>query len=202
MSATALTAAVALGAAGCGLSDDAPRPGVAAEVDGTVIGVDDLTTLVDAVCLSTKAGEGTATSRGAAERGLLQQWIGAEVVAAYAEEYGIDVEAPSSRTSSIPGWDEMSDSEQSAVEDYLDAVGRAQAVMDAAGEEDVPDPDRYDVVINPRFEIAIEDGQFVDAAGQLSVPVSDTALDAASSGELTADQIAALPDSQLCGPRP
>ncbi|TIC87555.1 hypothetical protein E8D34_10605 [Nocardioides sp. GY 10113] len=203
MSATALLCAVAVSASGCGIGEAGPRPGVAAEVDGTVLSTSDLNTLVDAVCVITAATpDSAATSRGAAQASLLQSWVGSTVVNAFGDEQGIDGKAPEPDTGSIAGWDQLDSDQQSVVSDYLTRIGSAQAIASASGGS--PDPDDFDVVINPRFGLAIEDGQFVDEDGQLSVAVSDAAKDAATStsGQLSADEVAALPDSQLCGARP
>lgn len=196
----ALAAAVSL--AGCGLAEDVPRPGVAAEVEGTTLSLVDLEDLLDAACINASAMEdASASSRDATQLSLLQQWIGSSVLLAYADEQGWETVAPDLDERQIPGWDEMDTRQQEVLGDYLARQQRAEQALQAAG-DDVPDPAGFEVEINPVFDLTITDGAFAPADDQLSVAVSDEAVAASEQTELSDEQLAALPDSQLCGTRP
>lgn len=200
--------------AGCGLSDDAPRPGVAAEVDGEVLSIDALDALVDGVCVSVAENpDSSATTRQVAERDLLQNWIATTVILTLGEQSGADARGASTDPTTVPGWSAMDDREQDAVEEYLISQNDARATLERIGRtgtvEDV------DIEVNPRFDLAVEtdadldtmlNAGFVVADGQLSVAASDEARggasDDAQAEQPTAAEIARLPQAQICGARP
>lgn len=202
---------LAMTVSGCGdnvVGADGPRPGVAFQVDDTRVSLDELADLVGGYCTLTEQDPQLgATSRSFAQRVLLERWLDAAIVGAYAERE--DIEAPTPRTplKNIPGWSELSEDEQAAVEDYITAVNRAQAVRGEA-EGESPDPDDFDVAVNPRFDAVPQltdapDEHFAlaPAGRRLSVGVSDLA----SSSEVeepSAEEVSRLPESQLCGERP
>ncbi|WP_141014241.1 hypothetical protein [Nocardioides sambongensis] len=196
----ALVAAASL--TGCGLGDSAPRPGLAAEVEGTTLSLVDLEALLDAACINASATEDAgASSRDTTQLSLLQQWIGSSVLLSYADDEGLETVAPALDESQIAGWEEMDEHQQEVLADYLARQQRAERALQAAG-DDVPDPAGFDVEINPTFELTISEGSFALADEQLSVAVSDEAVAAGEQTQLTDEQLAALPDSQLCGTRP
>lgn len=203
--AVAATLGVGLATAACGVSEDAPRPGVAADVDGEVLTLGDLGALVDAACISAEADENAqGSARADVETQLLQSWVVSLVLRDLGEEAGVSTNGPSVDTDQVPGWDDMTPEGQEMVADYFALQRGASAVFQQIG-EDAPVGD-LDVEFNPRFDVALgevsvvgdlvaEGGGFVPADGQLSVASTDVeATDPAAAAE--------LPDSQYCGPRP
>jgi len=109
------------------------------------------------------------------------------------------VTAPDAGLELAPGWDDVDDDDRDALRSYVDAFVYSSAVQQS-GTEEVPDPADFDITINPRFDLKLEEGAFVPAGDQLSVPVSDEA--ATDEGAPTPETIQALPDDELCGRRP
>ena len=95
--------------------------------------------------------------------------------------------------------------EQEVIGDYADGL----SFLNAAGPElDQGDEDQdgldlsgVDITINPRYDISLEDNRLKPVSNDLSVAVSDESA-AGAATQPTAEQLAALPDSQICGPRP
>lgn len=200
----AATVGLAVTATGCGsnvIGGDGPRPGIAAEVEDHQITLDELESVVDGICTLQEADETTpGTSRAYAQSQLLQAWVGALVDEQYADDHDLDVSAPASGLKDADGWDDVDEDDQDALEDYVDAFVYASAVKQQLGKDEAPDPADYDIVINPKFDLALDGAAFVPAGDQLSVPVSDEAkMDTeAPSPEALQD----LPDDQICGNRP
>lgn len=200
--------------AGCGISDEEPRPGVAAEVDGEVLSLHDLDALVDGVCASVAADEtAVATTRTVAETDLLQSWIATTVILTLGEQADVSAEGPGTDPSTVPGWDEMDERERAAIERYLDEQNTARATLEAMGSDGSVED--LDVVVNPRYDLEVAtdgtletllDAGFVAVDETLSVSASDeaAAADALLAGEqqVSVEQIATLPDAQICGERP
>lgn len=196
--------------AGCGVSEDQPRPNLAAEVGGERLGVSDLDLLVDAVCTSAEADETAATTtRRQAQDQLLQSWISFQAVLAAAESDGSAVDGPEAPAEDVPGWETMTEDEQKAVQTYLrlgsDARASAERLGESAGGENV------DVTVNPRYGLDASDVDLATVLGsglpagdeQLSVAVSDEARQGEAGPDETGPaELAALPSGQLCGPRP
>ena len=191
---------VATGCSGNVIGADGPQPGVAAQVEDTEISLSDLTEVVDGLCTLQEADPAAAaTSRAFAQTQILQAWVGALIAIEFADDQDLDVSAPDSGLELSPGWDEVDEDDVEALTSYVDAFVLSSAIQQAAGEE-VPDPADYDVAINPRFDVKLEDNAFVPAEAQLSVPVSDEAkIDTAAP---TNEQLRELPDDELCGNRP
>ncbi|HWU21453.1 MAG TPA: hypothetical protein VN088_08010 [Nocardioides sp.] len=194
----AATAAVLL-ASGCG-SHDAPRPGLAAEVDGTSLSLTALDNLVDAVCIATaNAPQGQASSRGYVASQEVGAWITSQAFIQYGAQHGL----PGARTpqdlSGVPGIDQMNADQRAALQNLIDDQAQANAINKLSGGLNLK-PKDFDIVINPRFDMGVTDEGLVPTDQALSVAVSGDAI--AGGGEPTAAQIAALPASQLCGRRP
>lgn len=194
----AATAAVLLVSA-CG-SNDAPRPGVAAQVDGTTLSLTTLDNLVDAVCIATASSpQGQGTSRGYAAGQEVGTWVTDQAFIQYAAEHGLPGARTAQDLSGVPGIDQMTSDQRAALQDLIDDQAQVQAINKLAGGLRL-DPADFDIVINPRFDLSATDQGLVPTDRQLSVAVSGDAL--AGGGEPTAAEVAALPDSQLCGRRP
>ena len=96
---TVATAAVATGLAlavsGCAdnvIGADGPRPGVAAQVEGTDITLDDLAAVTDGLCTLQEADpQAPATSREFAQNQILEAWVSALITAEFADEQDLDV---------------------------------------------------------------------------------------------------------------
>lgn len=202
-------AATGLAVSGCSnvVGGEGPRPGVAFEVDGTQVTLDELSDLTNGYCTLTEQDPQLgATSRAFAQRFLLERWVDSAIVAELAEEQGIDAPEPRTALGDLPGWSELSEDEQAAVDDYVSALNYAQAVRGAEGYER-PDLADYDVVINPKFDAEPvltdqPDEHFaLEPAGQqLSFGVSDLAVSGLE--EPTLEEVQDLPEAELCGQRP
>ena len=201
--AVAATIGLALVATGCSsnvIGADGPQPGLAAKVGDVEIELDDLSSAVDGLCtLQAADPNAEATSREYAQTQILQGWVIALVDAAYADENDLDVTAPDPGLEQAQGWDEVDEDDQDALRAYVDAFVYSSAVQQS-GIEEGPDPADFDVTINPRFDVKLDDGAFVPAGDQLSVPVSKEA--ATDSEAPTPETLEDLPDDELCGNRP
>ncbi|KAA1418926.1 hypothetical protein F0U44_10650 [Nocardioides humilatus] len=195
---------VAVTAAGCGdnvIGSDGPRPGIAAEVEDSQITLDELASVVDGLCTLQEADPAAAaTSRAYAQSQILQAWVGALVDEEYADDNDLDITAPASGLKDAPGWADVDEDDQDALEDYVNAFVYASAVTEQIGQGEGPDPADYAISINPKFDVMISATGFVPAGAQLSVPVSKEAkIDtAAPSPESLQD----LSNDEICGVRP
>jgi len=195
----AATAAVLL-TAGCGLGPNAPHPGLAASVGDQRLSLSTLGSVVDAACISdAQDPQGQPTTRGNASQQELTQWITAQTYVQYAQRHHLQANTTTTDLTGVPGWSSMSSDQQSAFQDFVDLQQEAKAIATADRQIRI-NPDHFDIVINPRFDIQIQDAKFVSADQQLSVGVSSEAL--AQGQQLDAAQLAALPAGQLCGKRP
>ena len=150
----AVAVGLALVATGCSSSvigEAGPRPGLAADVEGTEITLDDLTKVTDALCTLQAADPNVdATSRAFARDQILQAWVASLVTAAYAEEQDLDVTTQDPGLEQAPGWDDVDEDDADALRDYVEAFVYSDAVQRELGGEAAPDPADYDVTINPR----------------------------------------------------
>ncbi|WP_460849391.1 hypothetical protein [Nocardioides ultimimeridianus] len=195
----AATAAVLLASA-CG-SHDAPHPGVAAQVDGTSLSLTSLDNLVDAVCIATaNSPQGQGTSRGYAANQEVGTWVTDQAFIQYAAEHGLPGARTAQDLSGVPGIDQMTADQRAALQDLIDDEAQVHAINQLAGGGLRLDPADFDIVINPRFDLSATSQGLVPTDRQLSVAVTGDALSGGS--QPTAAEVAALPDSQLCGPRP
>lgn len=200
----AATIGLALVAAGCSdnvIGGVGPQPGLAAQVDGTEISLEDLDSATDGLCTLQEADPNVpGTSRAFAQSQILQAWVVALIAEEYATDQDLDVQPPDAGLELAPGWDDVDDDDRDALSSYVDAFVFSTAVQQALGEE-LPDISDYDVTINPRFDVKIEGFDFVPAGAQLSVPVSDEAT-ATDLEPPTVEELRALPEDELCGKRP
>lgn len=200
--ASAATIGLVVVVAGCSsnlIGADGPQPGVAAQVEDTEISLDDLSEVTEGLCTLQEADPAAApTSRAFAQAQILQAWVGALVAIQYADDEDLDVTAPDSGLEQAPGWDEVDEDDADALRAYVDAFVHSSAIQQVA--EAAPDPADYDITINPRFDVMLEDNAFVPADEQLSVPVSDEA--AVDTEAPTNEQLRELSDDELCGKRP
>ena len=200
-------AAVAVLASGCSGSTvvgaAGPQPGVAAKVGDEKLSIDDADVITDAVCDAQEQNpQAQATTRALAEQGIVAQWVTAQAARQLVDEKGISVDAPAYDRTQIPGWDALSDEEQEIVGSYADDVSFLQAAaaklhtdkqgLDLAG---------VDVTVNPRYDVDVQDDRLTPTSNDLSAAVSDQSV-AGSADQPTAEQLAALPDSQVCGKKP
>jgi len=203
LAAAAATIGFALVASGCAnnvIGADGPQPGIAAQVEDAEITLADLTKVTDGLCtLQAADPSATATSRAYAQSQILQTWIAALVNVQFADEQNLDVTPPDSGLELAPGWEDVDADDRDALRSYVDTFVYSTAVQQS-GTDEVADPADYDITINPRFDLKLEEGAFVPAGDQLSVPVSDEA--ATDEGAPTPETIQALPDDELCGQRP
>lgn len=200
---TLTTAGLAL-ASGCGdsvVGGQPPVPGVAAQVEDSTLELDEVDLLTDAVCESVAQDPTSrATSRALVQEGVVAQWVTAEAARAIAEEQDVTIETPPVDYRTIPGWDDFSEEQQEAVKLYVDAIQYLQAALPEVGSaEGELDVSEVDVTINPRFDIDADE-TIALADRQTSVAVSAEAL-AGTADQLSEEQLADLPDSQLCGTR-
>ena len=192
--------AALLALSGCG-SNDAPHPGLAAQVDGTSLSLSSLDDLVDAVCIATaNAPQGQATTRGIAASQEIGAWVTSQAFIQYAAQHDLPGARTTQDLSGVPGLDQMTTAQRAALQDLIDDQAQATAINKLAGGLKL-DPADFDIVINPRFDMGATSEGLVASDRQLSVPVSSDAV-AAGAQQPTAAQLAALPESQLCGRRP
>lgn len=199
----ATTTGLALVATGCAnnvIGADGPQPGIAAQVEDTEITLDELTEVVNGLCtLQAADSSAAATSRAFAQSQILQAWVGSLVDAEFAEDQNLDVTPQNPGLELAPGWDDVDEDDRDSLRAYVEAFVFSSAVQEAAADE-MPDPADYDITINPRFDVKLEDGAFVPAGDQLSVPVSGEA--SLETEAPTPEMLQDLPDDELCGKRP
>lgn len=200
--ASATTIGLTLVAAGCSsnvIGADGPRPGVAAEVEGTTITLDDLERVTDGLCVLQAADPAAApTSRAYAQTQILQAWVSSLVAIAYAEREDVEVTPPPTGLEQSLGWKDVDEDDVDALRDYVDAFVLSETIQREIPEP--PDPADYDLTINPRFDLRFEADSFEAGGTQLSVPVSKEAQ--AEAAAPTDEELRALPDDELCGKRP
>jgi peptidyl-prolyl cis-trans isomerase SurA len=198
-------AGVAVLASGCStvIGADGPQPGVAAKVGDAELSVSDADDITDAVCAAQEQNpQAQATTRLLAEQGIIAQWVTAQAARELADDQGISVDAQPFDRSQIPGFDKLSDDEQDVVGAYADDISYLQAVgSKLKSDKDGLDLSGVDVTINPRYDISVEDDRLKDVSNDLSAAVSDESV-AGSAKQPTTDQLASLPDSQVCGTKP
>lgn len=205
------TVGLAFLASGCGADNvvggQAPQPGVAAAVEDSTLTLHDADVITAAVCDGMDADpQAQATTRALVAQGVVAQWITVQGAQELAAKEGIDVEAPPFDRKQIPGWDDLSDDEQQVVGDYADGLSFLQAVGSKLDKKDKDQNglnlDGLDVVVNPRYDLRIEDAHLAPASNDLSEAVSEEAS-AAATDQPSAEQLQTMPDDQVCGtPQP
>jgi hypothetical protein len=173
-------------------------------------------TLADALCASRLAsGDYRYTT---ARSSMESDVVGRLVQIAVVEE--LDLAPPTESDvdlEQIPGWDEMTGTEQDALADFVDGDARLAAALQDLGGDLSADPDRamaagleefiavvrerdVSIAVNPRYGLDIVEGELVPST-DLSVAVSEFAT-AADAEQPSLDYLDSLPDAQLCGERP
>ncbi len=222
-------AAVATSAllAGCGLTPDAAtEPGLAVKVDGLNLGLAKVDRVVDDYCaLLAQDPQAQAAPRAFVRANFALGWARARAVDALAGEYGVQlppspvtrsvVEADFGRSGSVTddnydslAW--LSGLQQRlgpALEQLGTKVGQesgqavaGEAALRAGNERVLSWLDDNDLVLNPAFGTFDEKTGGFGGGDLLSIPVSSEARANDDPLKLSAEQLAALPATQRCGP--
>jgi hypothetical protein len=224
--ACAVTLSIAGSLAGCGVAEEDTHPGVAAKVDGQTLELRTIDSAVTDYCdLLAGSAEASAVPKASVRSDLTRLWAQAVAVEAIAPDFDVDlpsevverdfVERAWSSLGAID--DDNYDSfewltwVQLRVNEPLLAIG-AQLVQEETGQS--PDQETAaarayqevdawladnDLELNPVFgHLDDETGLFTGDA--LSIAVSGEAKDAVKSPPFVAEQVAALPATQRCGP--
>ncbi|WP_182379806.1 hypothetical protein [Nocardioides sp. WS12] len=223
---TVALAAVALMAAGCGLTDSGAQPGVAAEVDGQTLELTRVDQAVEDYCGLLTANKKFSAVPTALVRGQFAQgWTRAVAIDNLAEE--LDVPLPPEvidRTTVEDLWMELGEVDDDNYDSFewltwvqlrlsttAEQLGAATVLKETgqtvSGEQainvGVSLADDWlaenEPELNPVFgEYNPETGYFDGDA--LSIPVSREAGSVVDTSKLTAEQVNALPADQRCGP--
>lgn len=223
-----VTAALtALLAAGCGITDEGARPGVAVEVDGQTLPLSQVDQAVEDYCtlLATHEDEQPVPTS-AVRAGVARDWARAVAVDEIAPEYDVDVPSAEIERSFVErSWSmlgEITDDNYETFEwitwiqlrlsDPLLAIGQ-KAILKETGQPaaslddaqvrgyDIVHEwlDEHDWVVNPALgELDEETGAITGDV--LSVPVSGEARGRDDVRDVTPEQLADLPAGQRCGP--
>ena len=220
---TALSA-VAVFATGCGVTDDGPRPGIAAEVDGETLSLKQVDDAVQEYCtLRAAHADAVPASKASIRSQFVLGWSQAVAVERLAPEYDVALPPDAISPATVEeNWGELGKIDddnydefewltwiQERLTDPVESLGsRKLEEEDGQGAVGQQAVDRGIALIqewlednepelNPVFgELDEKTGAFGGDA--LSVPVSDEAK--AAAGEPSEQQIANLPDDQRCGP--
>lgn len=219
-------AALAVSVAGCGVSDESVRPGLAAEVDGQTLELGMLDRTVQDYCDLLASNEAsTAVPKAAVRADLARLWTQAVAVEEIASGYSVELPSEVVERDFVErAWSSLGEVDddnydsfewltwvQLRVNDPLLAIGN-QIVLDETGEttdQDTAAARGYEAVaawlektgveFNPVFgHLDPETDQFEGDA--LSIAVSADAKDGVKKPPFTAEQVAALPATQRCGP--
>ncbi|MBM7516062.1 hypothetical protein [Nocardioides nitrophenolicus] len=219
-SAAAGLAAVALLTAGCGVSDNEVKPGVAAEVEGQRLSLSKVDQAVEDYCALRAANPQAQPAPTALIRAqFVVGWTQAVAVDELAPEHGIALPVEQiDRTAVHDAWDALGVIDDDNYDTFEFLTWIQQRLSDPVAELGAADSgaqgdaavsagialitdwlDQHDVTFNPVFgSYDAQTGAF--DGDPLSVPVSAEATSAADTGALTAAQVAALPADQRCGP--
>lgn len=221
----ALTVALTLGLTGCGVTGTSFQPGVAADVDGTVVSTGRVDSLVGSYCeaiQSVLGQDNNVVPLSFFRSGVAGQLALVTAAEQMAEDYGVEPTSDYDRAvSDIEGQtSELTESQRDAVIEieagstYINAVESAVGAQ-LLGEEGVADPGPdasvergveaftewladHDIRLNPRYGIELDGAAINTRDQQVSVAVSDVAQSGLAE---TPDQAyaASLPQSQRCG---
>ncbi len=211
---------------GCGVAGTNFKPGVAAEVDRTVVSTGEVDDLVknycDAVESDPAATEGSVVPLGYLRSAVAGQLAMVEAAEQLADDHGVEAGEDYTRAvAEIESQTEgLSESQREAVVElsassvYISAVqvavgeqllsdeGGAASNPEAAGQRGAEAFDQWladhDVRFNPDYGIELQDGQVVNADQSLSVAVGKDAT-TATLEQPDQEYAARLPDSQRCG---
>lgn len=218
-------AAVATFATGCGLTEEGPRPGVAAEVDGETLRLEQVDQAVEEYCsLRAEHPDAVPAAKAAIRAQFVLGWTQAVAVDRLAPEYDVALPPEKAQRAAVEAsWGELGEIDVENYEAFewltwiqerlttpVEALGSrkleeesgqgavGQAAVDrgiALIQEWLQEEDPH---LNPVLgELDPESGFFT--ADVLSVPVSDEAKQAASA-EQSPEYVANLPADQRCGP--
>ncbi|MFC5731656.1 MULTISPECIES: hypothetical protein [Nocardioides] len=218
-------AAVATFATGCGLTDQGPRPGVAAEVDGETLRLAQVDEAVEEYCvLRAEHPEAVPVARASIRAQFTLGWTQAVAVERLAAEYDVSLPPEKVHRAAVEAaWGELGEIDDDNYEAFawltwiqarltspVEALGSRKleeetgqgSVGQAAVDRGVVLIQEWmqeeDLQLNPVLgELDEENGLFSSDA--LSVPVSDEAKQAAST-EQSQEYVANLPAGQRCGP--
>jgi hypothetical protein len=194
-------------ASGCGADNvvggTAPQPGVAAAVGDSTLTLHDADVITAAVCDGLDSDpQSQATTRALVAQGVVARWVTIEAARSLAEDEGIDADAPPFDRKQIPGWDDLDEDEQEIVGDYADGLSYLQTVGSQLDAKDTDEQglnlDGVDIVVNPRYDLRLDDAHIVPASNDLSEAVSQEAS-AAATDQPSAEQLKMMPDDQVCG---
>jgi hypothetical protein len=210
-------AATALLAAGCGLTDNAVQPGLAAKVDGETLSLRKVDRAVQDYCALRAANKQATTAPTALVRAqFVTGWTQAVAVDHLAPEHGVALPpARIDRATVEAAWGELGtiDDDNYASFEWLTWIQQRltspveQLGAPATGDQAVQRGielitgwlDDQHVELNPVFG-DYDAKTAVFSGDALSVPVSAEAKAAQQTAQLTPDQIAKLPADQRCGP--
>lgn len=221
----AAVAAAALLTAGCGITDNAAKPGLAAEVDGQTLQLDKVDQVVADYCTLRAANPEAPPAPTALIRAqFVIGWTQAVAVDALGPEHGVALpQAEVDRLAVDSAWGSLGTIDDDNYDSFAWltwirqrlttpvaelgsklalAESGQQLTGDAAVNRGVDAVtewlDDQHVVVNPVF--GAYDAKTVSFSGDpLSVPVSAEARAAQKTAELTPEQVAKLPAAQLCG---
>lgn len=219
-------AAVAMTAAGCGLTDEGAQPGVAAEVDGERLELSRVDQAVQDYCDLLEDNEQASAVPTALVRGQFAQgWTRAVALDALAQEQGVPLPPEAIDAATVRGlWGELGEVDDDNYESFewltwlqLRLAGVAEQLGSQSLQAETGQPVRgeqaigrgieladawladHEPELNPVFgEYNAETGYF--DGDTLSVPVSSEAGAVVDTSKLTAEQVNALPVEQRCGP--
>jgi len=219
-SAAASLAAVALLTAGCGVSDNDVKPGVAAEVEGQQLSLSKVDQAVQDYCALAATNPQAQPAPVALVRAqFVVGWTQAVAVDDLAPERGISLPGEQiDRTSVTDAWgalgtidDDNDDTFEfltwikQRLSDPVEQLGadesgaQGDAAITAGIALITKWLDEHDVSFNPVFG-TYDATTGVFSGDPLSVPVSSEAKDASNTSAMTPEQVAKLPADQRCGP--
>lgn len=224
--ACAVALSIAGSFAGCGVAEEDTHPGVAARVDGRTLELRTIDSAVTDYCdLLSGAADASAVPKASVRADLTRLWAQAIAVEAIAGDYDVPLPSESVERDFVErAWSSLGTVDddnydsfewltwvQLRVNDPLLAIG-AQLVQEETGQpadqetaaaRGYEEVDAWladnDLELNPVFgHLDTASNTFVGDA--LSIAVSGEAKGAVKNPPFAADQIAALPDTQRCGP--
>ena len=219
-SAAASLAAVALLTAGCGVSDNDVKPGVAAEVEGQQLSLSKVDKAVQDYCaLAATNPQAQAAPIALVRAQFVVGWTQAVAVDDLAPEHGVSLPAEQiDRTSVTDEWGALGTIDDDNYETFefltwikqrlTDPVAQLGADESGGRGDDAIEAgialitkwlDDHDVSFNPVFG-TYDATTGVFSGDPLSVPVSSEAKDASNTAAMTPEQVAKLPADQRCGP--
>ncbi|GAA4804345.1 hypothetical protein ACFQ0K_11380 [Nocardioides caeni] len=223
---TAVVSTVLL-AAGCGLTDEGPRPGVAAEVDGESLQLEVVDRTVEDYCtLLAEHPDEQAFPTALIRTQLTLLWSRSVAIDAVATDHGVPVPGEVDESEVRAQWEALGEIDDDNLESFTwlaDIQARDEAMIEAIGTAAFLDETGQPVVgedawnrgnelvalwldhnqphLNPVFgDVDWSDGTI--SADALSVPVSDEAVGLVDISAVSAERLAELPASQRCGPEP